>query len=101
VIPRCTHRTKKIHAAIRYALDYLDDRGLIDFSKFDVDGDGYIDAITFVHSGYGAEWGGVDSYGANYPNRIWYVPVTFVCFVRIPSAVMAIIIAKNKSFSPF
>ena len=31
---------------------------LVDFSQFDDDGDGYIDAIDIIHSGYGAETGG-------------------------------------------
>jgi M6 family metalloprotease-like protein len=43
----------------------------IDFSQFDNDGDGVIDAITFLHSGYGAEWGGTDSYGTSYTDRMW------------------------------
>jgi M6 family metalloprotease-like protein len=44
---------------------------LVDFSDFDDDGDGWVDAITFLHSGYGAEWGGTDQYGTDYADRMW------------------------------
>jgi M6 family metalloprotease-like protein len=60
-----------IRDAIRYALQYLDSNGLVDFSYFDADGDGMIDSITFIHSGYGAEWGGIDVDGQFFEDRIW------------------------------
>ena len=60
--------TTKTHEALKEALDLLEDLfdqdPGISFSDFDADSDGDIDAITFLHSGYGAEWGG----GIN---RIW------------------------------
>ena len=44
---------------------------LVDFSDYDEDGDGWVDAITFLHSGYGAEWGATDQYGTEYWDRMW------------------------------
>jgi M6 family metalloprotease-like protein len=55
--------------ALRYALDAADTS--INFNDYDTDGDGVIDAIAFIHSGYGAEWGGTDAYGATSADRIW------------------------------
>jgi M6 family metalloprotease-like protein len=55
---------------IKDALDALQKTGF-NFSPFDTDNDGNIDAIGFLHSGYGAEWGGTDAYGAYYLDRIW------------------------------
>ncbi len=43
----------------------------VNFSQFDQDSDGVIDAITFLHSGYGAEWGGTDQYGTPNSDRMW------------------------------
>ncbi|MEX0324511.1 MAG: M6 family metalloprotease domain-containing protein [Puniceicoccaceae bacterium] len=61
--------TSLIHAALRDALTKVD--AFIDFSEFDQDGNGLIDSITFLHSGYGAEWGGSDAYGTPNADRIW------------------------------
>jgi M6 family metalloprotease-like protein len=61
--------TTLIHQALGEALDIVDSS--VDFTTFDQDGDGYIDAITFLHSGYGAEWGDTDAYGGYYTDRIW------------------------------
>ena len=64
----------KIFEAIREALDYIDLDPTFDISEFNTDydqGDRYIDAITIIHSGYGAEFGGPDCYGTAESNRIW------------------------------
>ena len=55
--------------ALRDALIGLDP--FIDFNQFDESGDNFVDAIAFIHSGYGAEWGGTDCFGAPNTNRIW------------------------------
>ena len=54
----------RLRQGIRHALDAAD--SLIDFSQFDEDNNGFVDAIAFIHSGYGAEWGGFGN-----QNRIW------------------------------
>ena len=59
-------------AGLREALDHLDNDPAFDFANFDKNGDRHIDAITFIHSGYGAEWGNIDcSTGNDSNNRIW------------------------------
>jgi M6 family metalloprotease-like protein len=62
--------TTLTHHCLANALNKVQEAG-INFVDFDDDGDGYIDGITFLHSGYGAEWGGTDSYGTPNVNRMW------------------------------
>jgi M6 family metalloprotease-like protein len=64
--PDCVGRAK---AFILDALNLAD--ADIDFSQFDEDGDGFVDGIAFLHSGYGAEFGGIDVDGAAQEDRIW------------------------------
>lgn len=59
-----------LHDALRYSLNELESNDYV-FGDFDADGDLSIDSITFLTSGYGAEWGSVDSSGAGYEDRIW------------------------------
>mmetsp|Transcript_29879 Transcript_29879/g.38404 ORF Transcript_29879/g.38404 Transcript_29879/m.38404 type:complete len:997 (-) Transcript_29879:290-3280(-) len=61
--------TSELMELLNEVLDAVD--SVVDFSEFDEDGDGYIDAIAFVHSGYGAEFGGTDTYGTPQEDRIW------------------------------
>ncbi|MFT5141020.1 MAG: M6 family metalloprotease-like protein [Rhodothermales bacterium] len=61
--------TTLLHDALRQAL--IDADSYIDFGQFDGDNDGFIDSITFLHSGYGAEWSGNDVFGTPSANRIW------------------------------
>mmetsp|Transcript_15720 Transcript_15720/g.34285 ORF Transcript_15720/g.34285 Transcript_15720/m.34285 type:complete len:289 (+) Transcript_15720:113-979(+) len=64
----------KIFEAIHEALDIIDSDPHFDISEFNTDidqGDYFIDAISIIHSGYGAEFGGTDCYGTSENNRIW------------------------------
>lgn len=64
--------TTRFHEAIHYALQYVDTNNMVDFDYFDADNNGQIDAITFLHSGVGAEFtGGDDRYGRGIQDRIW------------------------------
>ncbi len=63
--------TSRTHEALKEALGELDDDPDFNFTDFDQNADGVIDAITFVHSGYAAEFGGTDEDGANYVDRMW------------------------------
>jgi len=59
-------------AGLKEALEKLENDPSFDFANFDRNGDRKIDAITFLHSGYGAEMGGVDcSTGNDSKERIW------------------------------
>lgn len=49
-----------------HALNVLENDPNFSFKDFDLNGDNFIDGITLIHSGYGAEFGGV-----GYSDRIW------------------------------
>jgi hypothetical protein len=63
--------TTRTHECLENALSKLDALGAIDFDEFDMNNDALIDGITFFHSGYAAEWGGHDAYGASREHRMW------------------------------
>ncbi len=66
------HGTSGLGQPKIYILDALDLADAdIDFSQFDEDNDGFVDGIAFIHSGYGAEFGGTDVDGAGEDDRIW------------------------------
>ncbi|KAL3781761.1 hypothetical protein ACHAW5_004112 [Stephanodiscus triporus] len=62
----------KFKEAIVEALTKLDNsEGGFDFTEFDLDDNGALDGLGILHSGFGAEYGGVDCHGAPSENRIW------------------------------
>mmetsp|Transcript_17876 Transcript_17876/g.25892 ORF Transcript_17876/g.25892 Transcript_17876/m.25892 type:complete len:944 (+) Transcript_17876:281-3112(+) len=66
--------TGKFFEAIHEALDVIDNDPTINIADFNTDydkGDRFIDAITFLHSGYGAEFSSTDCYGRRSTDRIW------------------------------
>ena len=62
--------TTRIHECLTNALDKAAAAG-VNFGEYDEDNNGFIDGITFFHSGYAAEWGGNDAFGTNRSDRIW------------------------------
>lgn len=62
--------TVQLDDAIYYALEQLQNSGF-DFTPFDQDFDGFLDAVAILHSGYAAEMPGADCYtGRESPDRI-------------------------------
>lgn len=59
-----------IFDALEEALNEVQDSG-VNFKDFDADDDGVMDGITFLHSGYGAEWGATDCFGQAGGDRVW------------------------------
>ena len=54
---------------VRDGLNAVD--AVVPWLELDQDGDGFVDVLTVLHSGYGAEFGGVDQYGTAAIDRIW------------------------------
>jgi M6 family metalloprotease-like protein len=70
-LPRPGWTEPELREAFEYVLEQLDNPGF-DFDHYDQDGDGVLDSVVFLHSGYGAERGSVDcETGTSWENRIW------------------------------
>lgn len=61
----------RLSEALREAVRIAARDRLIDFTQFDLNRDGYVDVLTFIHSGYGSEHLGVDPNGFTSKDRIW------------------------------
>jgi M6 family metalloprotease-like protein len=58
--------------AFREALDQIEDKMSVkELQSLDRDSNGFMDSVTFLVSGYGAEWGRTDCYGTDMKSRIW------------------------------
>lgn len=64
-------RNSRYFEALQSAMDSLQDQFNVNFNSFDADGNGRVDCVTLIHSGYAAEIFGSDVDGATSPNRIW------------------------------
>lgn len=63
--------TDQVMETWKEALSNVDAQGF-NFADFDEDGTGMVDAVVFIHSGAGAEKGGLDCVTENdFPDRIW------------------------------
>jgi M6 family metalloprotease-like protein len=63
--------TTQYFEALRFAMTALQTNFGVNFANFDANGDGKVDMVTVIHSGYAAEIDGNDPSGATIPNRIW------------------------------
>ena len=63
--------TKEAQKMAWPSLDILDNQPGWDWSKFDMDGNGELDSVVIVHSGYGAETVTTDCFGQDFNDRIW------------------------------
>jgi M6 family metalloprotease-like protein len=63
--------THRYFEALYEALDVLEGRVGFSFHDFDANGDGKVDMVTLLHSGYAAEVPGTDIAGATTADRIW------------------------------
>ena len=62
--------TNNLKLMLHPVFDQLEARGL-DWTRYDLDGDGVVDGMLVIHSGYPAEIGLTDCYGTHYSQRIW------------------------------
>ena len=63
--------TDRYFDALHEALNTLETEMDLTFDRFDADGDGEVDMVTLLHSGYAAEIPGADMAGATSKDRIW------------------------------
>ena len=70
-MPKNGDRTPHLREAFHHVLNQMDEQNF-PWGDYDSDNDGIIDSMQFMHSGYGAEYGGRDCYSlAGYEDRIW------------------------------
>ncbi|KAL3941024.1 MAG: hypothetical protein SGARI_000744, partial [Bacillariaceae sp.] len=70
-LPKRSAKGAHLVDAYSFILNKMDANGF-NFNKYDSDGDGIIDHVQFLHTGYAAEMGGVDCYTkAKQTDRIW------------------------------
>jgi M6 family metalloprotease-like protein len=70
-LPKFESNGPELADAFAYILDQMEIANF-DFDKYDADGDGVLDHIQFLHTGYGAEMGGSDcTSSAQMQDRIW------------------------------
>eukprot|EP00549_Striatella_unipunctata_P025843 CAMPEP_0118705968 /NCGR_PEP_ID=MMETSP0800-20121206/20242_1 /TAXON_ID=210618 ORGANISM="Striatella unipunctata, Strain CCMP2910" /NCGR_SAMPLE_ID=MMETSP0800 /ASSEMBLY_ACC=CAM_ASM_000638 /LENGTH=493 /DNA_ID=CAMNT_0006608341 /DNA_START=121 /DNA_END=1602 /DNA_ORIENTATION=+ len=71
IVQECLkHALTKVEEAMKDDMDE-DEEDAFTWDDLDLDGNKVVDMVVFVHSGYGAEFGGTDHYNSFYTDRIW------------------------------